>query len=114
MEHDGRQSETPREPLDYPPCPSSHAELIAGASLEQLVYWKIRQMFSVFEDSPPSGLLEPVLRHVERPLIALVLETTGGNQLRAAGILGCNRNTLRRKLTELSIPPRSLRSGPLS
>jgi two-component system nitrogen regulation response regulator GlnG len=53
---------------------------------------------------PGAGLYERVLREVERPLIALTLEATGGNQLQAARVLGLNRNTLRKKLRELDIP----------
>ena len=44
-----------------------------------------------------------VLEQVERPLIRFVLEKTRGNQVRAADILGINRNTLRKKITELGI-----------
>ncbi|MED5565340.1 MAG: helix-turn-helix domain-containing protein, partial [Pseudomonadota bacterium] len=44
-----------------------------------------------------------VLREVERPLIELSLEATRGNQLRAADLLGINRNTLRKKIRELGI-----------
>ena len=52
---------------------------------------------------PPNGLYDRVLREVERPLIELSLEATRGNQLRAAELLGINRNTLRKKIRELSI-----------
>ncbi len=48
-------------------------------------------------------LYHRVLREVERPLIARALEFTGGNQLRAAELLGLNRNTLRKKIRELGI-----------
>jgi two-component system nitrogen regulation response regulator GlnG len=44
-----------------------------------------------------------VLVQVERPLIRFVLEKTKGNQVRAADILGINRNTLRKKIHELGI-----------
>jgi two-component system nitrogen regulation response regulator GlnG len=44
---------------------------------------------------------------VERPLLKVVLEATGGNQLRAAAILGINRNTLRKKITGLSLAPKA-------
>jgi two-component system, NtrC family, nitrogen regulation response regulator GlnG len=44
-----------------------------------------------------------VLREVERPLIALSLGATRGNQLKAAALLGLNRNTLRKKIRELDI-----------
>lgn len=52
---------------------------------------------------PSSGLYERVLREVERPLIALSLAATKGNQIKAAALLGLNRNTLRKKIQELGI-----------
>ena len=52
---------------------------------------------------PPAGLYDRILREVERPLIARVLSETRGNQLRAAALLGVNRNTLRKKIRELDI-----------
>ena len=45
-----------------------------------------------------------VIAEVEKPLLEVVLKRTGGNQLRAARILGINRNTLRKKIRELDIP----------
>ena len=44
-----------------------------------------------------------MLEMVEKPLIEAVLNRTGGNQLKAAEILGINRNTLRKKITDLGI-----------
>ena len=52
---------------------------------------------------PPNGLYERVLREVELPLIELSLEATRGNQIRAAELLGLNRNTLRKKIRDLDI-----------
>lgn len=52
---------------------------------------------------PPSGLYYRILPLVEKPLIELTLKATGGNQLKAAHVLGINRNTLRKKITELGI-----------
>ena len=53
---------------------------------------------------PSAGLYGRVLREVERPLITLTLMSTQGNQVRAAQVLGLNRNTLRKKMRELDIP----------
>ena len=49
------------------------------------------------------GLYDTVLAAIERPLIELVLERVGGNQVKAADVLGINRNTLRKKITDLGI-----------
>lgn len=46
-------------------------------------------------------LYRVVIERVERPMIETVLEHTGGNQIKAAGLLGINRNTLRKKISEL-------------
>ena len=53
---------------------------------------------------PPAGLYARVLREVEKPLISMTLSATRGNQIRAAELLGLNRNTLRKKIRELEIP----------
>jgi two-component system nitrogen regulation response regulator GlnG len=45
-----------------------------------------------------------VLREIELPLVALTLSATRGNQLKAAELLGINRNTLRKRIRELDIP----------
>ncbi len=52
---------------------------------------------------PPAGLYDRVLREFERPLIAISLAACRGNQIRAAQLLGLNRNTLRKKIRELGI-----------
>jgi two-component system, NtrC family, nitrogen regulation response regulator GlnG len=53
---------------------------------------------------PAAGLYDRILREVERPLIVATLVATRGNQIRAAHVLGLNRNTLRKKIRELDIP----------
>jgi two-component system nitrogen regulation response regulator GlnG len=53
---------------------------------------------------PPPGLYQRILREVEAPLIEIALDATGGNQARCADLLGINRNTLRKKITDLDIP----------
>ena len=52
---------------------------------------------------PPPGLYGRILREIEQPLIEIALEATGGNQARCAQLLGINRNTLRKKITDLDI-----------
>jgi len=52
---------------------------------------------------PPTGLHARILREVEAPLIEIALEATGGNQAKCADLLGINRNTLRKKITDLEI-----------
>jgi two-component system nitrogen regulation response regulator GlnG len=45
---------------------------------------------------------------LEKPLIVQTLRATGGNQIKAAEILGLNRNTLRKKMRALGIDAKSL------
>ncbi|MDZ4692680.1 sigma 54-interacting transcriptional regulator [Terricaulis sp.] len=54
-------------------------------------------------DMPAAGLYDRVLAEVERPLILQALTATRGNQIRAAAVLGINRNTLRKKIQTLGI-----------
>ena len=54
-------------------------------------------------DLPPEGLYDRILREIERPLVSLTLNATAGNQLKAARVLGLNRNTLRKKIKDLDI-----------
>ena len=61
---------------------------------------------------PPPGLYHRILREVEPPLIAAALAATRGNQIKAAELLGLNRNTLRKKIRELDI--QVVRTPPLS
>jgi two-component system nitrogen regulation response regulator GlnG len=55
------------------------------------------------ETLPPSGLYDRILRDVESPLITAALAATRGNQIRAAELLGLNRNTLRKKIKDHKI-----------
>ena len=52
---------------------------------------------------PPPGLYGRILREMEMPLIEIALDATGGNQAKCADLLGINRNTLRKKITDLDI-----------
>lgn len=54
-------------------------------------------------EMPPSNFYETIINEVERPLLERVLFVVEGNQKRAAEILGINRNTLRKKISEHGI-----------
>lgn len=75
-----------------------------NARLAQSVEMHLQRYFDLHGDQlPPPGLYDRILNEVERPLLQIALDATGGNQLRCADLLGINRNTLRKKLTELNI-----------
>ncbi|TKW68630.1 MAG: sigma-54-dependent Fis family transcriptional regulator [Paracoccus denitrificans] len=64
----------------------------------------LQRYFDLHGDAlPPPGLYERILREIELPLLEIALDATGGNQLRCADLLGINRNTLRKKLSDLNI-----------
>jgi two-component system nitrogen regulation response regulator GlnG len=85
--------------------PAATRSVADGEGLGATVERQLQQYFAAHKDSlPTSGLYGRVLREIERPLIALTLSATRGNQLKAARVLGLNRNTLRKKLRELGIP----------
>jgi two-component system nitrogen regulation response regulator GlnG len=90
-----------RELTDHsPPRPGQEGP----PSLATLVERHLQSYFaSQPEGTPPAGLYDRVVEEVEAPLIRLTLNATRGNQVRAAEILGLNRNTLRKKITDLGI-----------
>ncbi len=66
-----------------------------------------RAVASAFaEGAPAPGLHERMVQALERPLLRAALVTSGGNQIRAAELLGLNRNTLRKRLHELGLRTR--------
>jgi two-component system nitrogen regulation response regulator GlnG len=74
------------------------------SDLSSLVARHLRRYFKSHQGRlPAAGLYDRILGQVEKPLITQTLESTGGNQIRAATILGLNRNTLRKKIRELGI-----------
>ena len=73
-------------------------------SLSGSVERHIRDYFSAHKDRlPPPGLYDRIIKEVEKPLLSICLDATRGNQIKAAELLGLNRNTLRKKLRELDI-----------
>jgi len=60
----------------------------------------LQQYFRDLDGEKPAAIYDMVLRSVERPMLEVVLAKAAGNQTLAAEMLGINRNTLRKKLTE--------------
>ena len=80
------------------------AEAPAGEGLGAAAERHLKEYFTAHGEAlPAAGLYDRVLREIERPLISLTLTATRGNQIRAAQLLGLNRNTLRKKIRELDI-----------
>ena len=76
----------------------------SGDKLSASVNKHLRRYFDLHGGVlPPPGLHQRILREVETPLIEIALDATGGNQAKCADLLGINRNTLRKKITELDI-----------
>jgi two-component system nitrogen regulation response regulator GlnG len=76
----------------------------ADDNLANAVERYLARYFSGFDDGlPPPGLYHRILREVEAPLLSAALTATRGNQIRAADLLGVNRNTLRKKIRDLEI-----------
>jgi two-component system nitrogen regulation response regulator GlnG len=75
-----------------------------GGSLSTSVAFHLNRYFAAHGDTlPPPGLYDRVLRELEIPLLEISLNATRGNQVKAAQLLGLNRNTLRKKIRELDI-----------
>ena len=73
-------------------------------SLSASVEKNLSHYFDLHKSSyPPPGLYNRVIHEVERPLILKTLAITKGNQIKAANLLGINRNTLRKKINYLDI-----------
>ncbi len=75
-----------------------------NSSLATTVADQVRALLAANDDRP--GLYDKVLQEVERPLLQLTLQQCGGNQIKAAALLGINRNTLRKKLRDYGIAAR--------
>ena len=90
--------------LAQPAIPAGQSESVTDDGLAAAVERHLREYFSSFANGlPPPGLYHRILREVEYPLLSAALVATRGNQIRAADLLGVNRNTLRKKIRDLDI-----------
>jgi len=90
--------------LSQPAMVSGDDESRAEEGLSAAVERHLASYFASFgEELPPPGLYHRVLREIEHPLLSVTLAATRGNQIRAADLLGVNRNTLRKKIRDLDI-----------
>ncbi|MCG5530592.1 DNA-binding transcriptional regulator Fis [Halorhodospira halochloris] len=80
--------------------PNQGSDDVADSTIRSAVTRALEDYFRELDGHDCNGLYRLVLREVEVPLLQSVLEYTGGNQTRAAQLLGLNRATLRKKLRE--------------
>jgi two-component system, NtrC family, nitrogen regulation response regulator GlnG len=86
------------------PAGAQTRELENGLTLSGSVEQHLAKLFRDFGDQlPPPGLYHRIIREIEIPLISAALAATRGNQIKAAELLGLNRNTLRKKVNDLDI-----------
>jgi two-component system nitrogen regulation response regulator GlnG len=93
-------------PPDFPELLNEQATAGNSASLEGLIAAKLQSSLLQIDLQEMNNLYDMVLHQMERPLINIVLDKTRGNQVRAAEVLGINRNTLRKKIQTLGINAR--------
>jgi Fis family transcriptional regulator len=94
-----RNGRARRELIVRPAARSNGKELPLRTHAERA----LSEYFASLNGHRPAHLYDLVLREVEEPLLKAVLDYTEGNQVRAAGILGINRGTLRKKLRQLGL-----------
>lgn len=78
-------------------------ETSGDSELSACVRKMMKQYFKDLDGEDPTNIYDMVVANVERPLLEVVMHQARGNQTRAADLLGLNRNTLRKKLTQHGI-----------
>jgi two-component system nitrogen regulation response regulator GlnG len=103
------EPEITREELEFalgaaPVSPSHRANSTEIEKLSTSVLRHLQRYFDLHAGQlPPAGVYDRILREIEVPMIEIALDATGGNQAKCADLLGINRNTLRKKITDLDI-----------
>jgi Fis family transcriptional regulator, factor for inversion stimulation protein len=73
------------------------------SKLQQAVTESLEDYFTHLDGQPPHAIYDMVLGCVEKPMLEFILNKVGGNQPKAAEILGLNRNTLRKKMAQYNL-----------
>ncbi len=90
--------------LGQQPATEARVGMADGERLSASVARHLQRYFDLHGGQlPPPGVYQRILREMEIPLIEIALDATAGNQAKCADLLGINRNTLRKKITELDI-----------
>ena len=85
-----------------------------SVTLENLIDKRISKFISSLNDNTTKmNVYDDFIKTVEKPLIENILDYTRGNQIKASSILGLNRNTLRKKISELGVTVRKVRKSSL-
>jgi len=101
---DGPHLSAPSGNLSASASSSATALRDGDESLSMAVERHLAELFKAHgENLPPPGLYHRILREIEYPLISIALAATRGNQIKAAELLGLNRNTLRKKVRDLDV-----------
>ena len=89
--------------LEHSASGQRRATTTDGAELNDLIAQRVSEWFDDPNGEEPRDLYQRMVSELERPLIELALKRAGGNQVKAARMLGLNRNTLRKKITDHKI-----------
>ncbi|MBX9676569.1 MAG: Fis family transcriptional regulator [Methylotenera sp.] len=74
-----------------------------ACKLTDAINESLEDYFKHLDGQPPHAIYDMVLGCVEKPMLEFILNKVGGNQSKAAEILGLNRNTLRKKMAEYNL-----------
>ena len=74
--------------------------MTSSSKLADAVKESLDDYFTHLDGQPPPAIYDLVLGCVEKPMLEFILHKVGGNQSKAAEVLGLNRNTLRKKMAQ--------------